>query len=178
MCKEGRSAHGRISPALNAGAFPHDSADPPMTGSGRMCNSASTSPRSAHPAPAALAPAPPGCSTPIPQAPRVPRASVDSIKLGSSSRGTRPGRAIPARTHHRPARALPRGTRPGRDMALWEDRSAPHPTAPPPEPRNYAETAEHIRGAGPNDPPRTPKPATVAVPGRADRAGRADQATV
>ena len=34
-------------------------------------------------------------------------------------------------------------------MALWEDRSAPHPTAPPPEPRNYAETAERIRGCRP-----------------------------
>ena len=104
--------------------------------------------------------------------------------------------APPARTRPRPGRgragspgadpaqaspgtgALPRGTRSGRDMALWEDRSVPHPTAPPPEPRNYAETAEHIRGAGPNDPPRAPKPAAVAVPGRADRAGRADQATV
>ena len=157
MCKEGRSAHGRISPALNAGAFPHDSADPPMTGSGRMCNSASTSPRSAHPAPAALAPAPPGCSTPIPQAPRVPRASVDSIKLGSSSRGTRPGRAIPARTHHRPARALPRGTRPGRDMALREDRSAPHPLVSPPESRNHAETFKRIRCADSNDPPGAPE---------------------
>ena len=113
MCKEGRPAHGRISPPLNAGMFPHDSADPPMTGPGRMCNSASTSPRSAHPVPAAPAPAPPGRSTPIPQAPRVPRASVE---LRFSPHGTRPGRAIPARTH-RPARSPPRGTRPGADPA-------------------------------------------------------------
>ena len=169
MCKEGRSAHGRISPALNAGAFPHDSADPPMTGSGRMCNSASTGPRSAHPAPAALAPAPPGCSTPIPQAPRVPRASVDSIKLGSSSRGTRPGRAIPARTHHRPARALPVG--PVRGL-----------TPPRPLPGQEPSPAEPVRGgtwrSGRIVPPRTPPhrrqnrgitrklPSTSGVPAR------------
>ena len=40
MCRAGLSAHGRISTALNAGAFPHDSADPPPTGPGRMCNTA------------------------------------------------------------------------------------------------------------------------------------------
>ena len=112
---------------MNAGAFPHDSADPPMTGSGRMCNSASTGPRSAHPAPAALAPAPPGCSTPIPQAPRVPRASVE---LGSSSRGTRPGRATPARTH-RPARSPPprNPSGAGHGVLGGSFRPAPHRTA-------------------------------------------------
>ena len=34
------SAHGRIATALNAGAFPHDSTDPPPTGPGRMCSTA------------------------------------------------------------------------------------------------------------------------------------------
>ena len=38
MCRAGPSAHGRISTALNAGAFPHDSTDPPPTGPGRMCS--------------------------------------------------------------------------------------------------------------------------------------------
>ena len=42
-------------------------------------------------------------------------------------------------------------------MALWEDRSAPHSTAPPSEPRNHAESVERIRGAGPNDSPRAPE---------------------
>ena len=124
MCKEGRPAHGRISPALNAGMFPHDSADLPMTGPGRMCNSASTSPRSAHPVPAAPAPAPPGRSAPIPQAPCVPRASVE---LRSSPRGTRPGRATPARTH-RPARALPVGPVRG---GTWRSGRIVPPRTPP-----------------------------------------------
>ena len=44
MCRADRSAHGRISTALNAGAFPHDSADSPPAGSGRMCSTASTGP--------------------------------------------------------------------------------------------------------------------------------------
>ena len=43
MCRGGLSAHGRASPALNAEAFPRDSADSPTTGLGRMC----TSPRPA-----------------------------------------------------------------------------------------------------------------------------------
>ena len=165
MCKEGRPAHGRISPALNAGMFPHDSADLPMTGPGRMCNSASTSPRSAHPVPAAPAPAPPGRSAPIPQAPCVPRASVE---LRSSPRGTRPGRATPARTH-RPARALPVG--PVRGL-----------TPPRPLPGQEPSPAEPVRGgtwrSGRIVPPRTPPhrrqnrgitrkpPSTSGVPAR------------
>ena len=44
MCRQGLSAHGRISTALNAGEFPHDSADPPPTGSDRMCSTAPTDP--------------------------------------------------------------------------------------------------------------------------------------
>ena len=44
MCRGARSAHGRISAALNAGAFPHDSADPPRAGPRRMCSTAPTGP--------------------------------------------------------------------------------------------------------------------------------------
>ena len=44
MCRAGPSAHGRISTALSAGAFPHDYADPPPAGPGRMCSTASTAP--------------------------------------------------------------------------------------------------------------------------------------
>ena len=40
MCRASRSAHGSISTALNAEAFPHDFADSPTTGSSRMCNTA------------------------------------------------------------------------------------------------------------------------------------------
>ena len=40
MCRTVRSAHGSISTALNAEAFPHDFADSPTTGSSRMCNTA------------------------------------------------------------------------------------------------------------------------------------------
>ena len=48
-------------------------------------------------------------------------------------------------------------------MASWEDRSDTHPTAPPQEPRNHAGTAERIRGADPNDPPRAPFPASSGL---------------
>ena len=44
MCRGARSAHGRISTALSVGAFPHDSADPPPAGPGRMCNTARAAP--------------------------------------------------------------------------------------------------------------------------------------
>ena len=44
MCRAGPSAHGRIPTALSAGAFPHDSADPPPAGPGRMCNTAQAAP--------------------------------------------------------------------------------------------------------------------------------------
>ena len=50
-------------------------------------------------------------------------------------------------------------------LVLWEDRSAPHPAASAPQPRNHAEIAERIRGAGPNDPPRAPFPASNRLRG-------------
>ena len=49
------------------------------------------------------------------------------------------------------------GGRQAREMAPWEDRSVPHPTAPLRKPRNHAETVEPTRSAGANDPPRAPK---------------------
>ena len=48
-------------------------------------------------------------------------------------------------------------------MASWEDRSGTHPTAPSQKPRNHAGTAERIRGADPNDPPRAPFPASSGL---------------
>ena len=44
MCRRTCSAHGRVSTVLNAGAFPHDSADPSPAGPGRMCSTVSTRP--------------------------------------------------------------------------------------------------------------------------------------
>ena len=48
-------------------------------------------------------------------------------------------------------------------LAPWEDRSAPHPAALATQPRNHAGTAECIRGADPNDPPRAPFPASSGL---------------
>lgn len=44
MCRADPSAHGRISTVLNARTFPHDSADPPPAGLGRMCSASPTGP--------------------------------------------------------------------------------------------------------------------------------------
>ena len=44
VCRADPSAHGRISTVLNAGTFPHDSADPPPAGLGRMCSASPTGP--------------------------------------------------------------------------------------------------------------------------------------
>ena len=44
MCRRTCSAHGRVSTVLNAGAFPHDSADLSPAGPGRMCSTVSTRP--------------------------------------------------------------------------------------------------------------------------------------
>ena len=47
----------------------------------------------------------------------------------------------------------PPRARPGREMAPWEDRSAPHPTAVASQPQNHAEIIGRIQGAEVNDPP-------------------------
>ena len=49
MCRGTRSAHGRISQALNSGTFPRDCADPPVAGPDRMCSTAPTGPVAARP---------------------------------------------------------------------------------------------------------------------------------
>ena len=97
MCRATPSAHGRISPALNARTFPHDSADPSLAGPGRMCNTASAAPMphirgrrrltpgSAHPARA---------PTMSPCAPD----SSPSRRRPPSARCTDPAPAAPART--------------------------------------------------------------------------------
>ena len=78
MCRQGLSAHGRISTALNAGEFPHDSADPPPTGSDRMCSTAPTGPmphirtRQHRPDTAETTGAAPGCAKRAAAPPRPP----------------------------------------------------------------------------------------------------------
>ena len=54
MCRADPSAHGRISTALSAGEFSHDSADPSLVGPDRMCNTPlPCCPDALHPGPAA-----------------------------------------------------------------------------------------------------------------------------
>ena len=43
-----------------------------------------------------------------------------------------------------------------RILALWEDRSAPHPAAATRKPRDHAETSGRVQRGGANDPPRAP----------------------
>ena len=43
-----------------------------------------------------------------------------------------------------------------RILALWEDRSAPHPAAATRKPRNRAEASGRVQRGGANDPPRAP----------------------
>ena len=50
-----------------------------------------------------------------------------------------------------------RGARPGRDMALWEDRSGRHPGCAQRFPHDSAVATPMWRGAGRNDPPRAPE---------------------
>ena len=50
-----------------------------------------------------------------------------------------------------------RGARPGRDMALWEDRSGQHTGCARRFPHDSAVAAPMRRGAGRNDPPRAPE---------------------
>ena len=84
-------------------------------------------------------------------------------------RGTRPFSPARAAPDHIPCASrtswIPCSTRPGgaarvrvREMALWEDRSAPHSSAVSWEPRNHAETAGCAWCVGPNDPPAAPEP--------------------
>ena len=87
MCRGGLSAHGRASPALNAEAFPHDSADSPTTGLGRMC----TSPR---PAPHHM-PDPNGTRPGTADAPTTPRGRPRGAGLGPSPIPTDPPEPAP-----------------------------------------------------------------------------------
>ena len=70
MCRTARSAHGRISTALSAGEFPHDSDDPSLAGSGRMCSTAPARPmphiRARRPRPDTADPHPPHTRPPAP----------------------------------------------------------------------------------------------------------------
>ena len=64
-------------------------------------------------------------------------------------------RHVKGRTPPDAAGADERASR-SRILALWEDRSVPHPTATARKPRDHAETSERVRRSGANDPPRAP----------------------
>ena len=57
-------------------------------------------------------------------------------------------------------------------MTPWEDRSAPHPTAVPSQPRNHAEIIGRIQGAEVNDPPGAPESGSGGAADRSRRAAR------
>ena len=107
------------------------------------------------------------CGSPPP----VP-APIDSRAPRASHRTRVPAPAepvnvVPAVTRLGHPVPRPRGARSGRKMALWEDRSTPHPIVPFSKPRNHAEISGRIRGADPNDPPGAPQFGIRA--GRRDR---------
>ena len=92
---------------------------------------------------------------------------VDAPDRGGG--GRRPG-APGAGAQHRRGRSLhrgraarrggedgSRGARPGRDMALWEDRSGRHTGCARRFPHDSAVATPMRRGAGRNDPPRAPE---------------------
>ena len=178
MCRGDPSAHGRISALLSAGAFPHDLADLPRVGPGRMCSTVRPAPM-LHSGLATLRSVAAPMGLVDPDNPFHPVAWTAGWAAGARS-DRRPqslvcvgppphSGSIPikSRTPHashvsqlgsvHPLRDSP----PEREMALWEDRSTPHSTMLPPEPRNHAETPGRIRGADPNDPPRAPEPGAV-----------------
>ena len=129
MCRAGPSAHGRISTALNAEAFPHDYADPSLAGPGRMCSTARHRPDTAHPGPTApprrrgSAPAPHPPSRTIARFPAAPgilsrrKGSLRHFGMGgAASGGVRSARQPPfwaagppvASPRPRPRRGEPR----------------------------------------------------------------------
>ena len=67
--------------------------------------------------------------------------------------------------------APPRARR-GREMAPWEDRSAPHPTTVASQPQNHAEIIGRIQGAEVNDPPGAPESGSGGAADRSRRAAR------
>ena len=67
--------------------------------------------------------------------------------------------------------APPRARR-GREMAPWEDRSTPHPTAVASQPQNHAEIIGRIRDAEVNDPPGASESGSGGAADRSLRAAR------
>ena len=106
------------------------------------------------------------------------RSRSSARRQGRRSTRPPPIQSRTPRTSHWPQAPHPR-PRPRREMALWEDRSAPRPIAPPSEPRNHAKNFEGIRGADSNDPPRAPQPGPDAITATAPahRASRPSSAT-
>ena len=133
MCRADPSAHGKISTTLSVGVLPHDYADSPLAGPGRMCSTARPRPDAAHPGPAApprhrgSAPAPHPSSRTIARFPDAPgilsrrKGSLRHFGMGDGERGSQkcaPATLLSRRTaRRRPASApaagrTPRGPRP------------------------------------------------------------------
>ena len=104
MCRADPSAHGRTSTALSAEAFPHDSADPPPAGPGRMCNTAPMPhTRARKPCPRRRPRHPyPSLLHPLPEPPPAPTTCIVSRRPGlrihrcPPRRRTRPPNSDPA----------------------------------------------------------------------------------
>ena len=131
MCRGDRSAHGRASTALSAGAFPHDSANPPPAGPARMCNTAR-----------------PGPTPHIQVWPRSPRTHFWH-RPGLLAPDALPADALPGRPEDAGCQDLPQRPRPSRSAPeetlifrasarrrsrrrapLWQIRTRPRPGSP------------------------------------------------
>ena len=164
MCRGGPSAHGRISTSLSVGEFPHNLADLPRAGSGRMCGTVRPTPMLHSGLAVPRSPPSWGRSTPIirfirSRGPLGERPGQDlTVDLDRSSVWAAASlRFDPAQVPNAPrvpcvsvgSGSSPAGLAPGARNGVLEDRSAPHSTALPPEPRNHAETPGRIRGCRP-----------------------------
>ena len=116
----------------------------------------------------------PGCAAPpthpkVMRRPPFPALSSRPVDAPDRGGGGRRSGAPGAGAQHRRGRSLhrgraarrggegSRGARPGRDMALWEDRSGWHPGCARRFPHDSAVATPMWRGAGRNDPPRAPE---------------------
>ena len=116
----------------------------------------------------------PGCAAPpthpkVMRQPPFPALSSRPVDAPDRGGGGRRSGAPGAGAQHRRGRSLhrgraarrggegSRGARPGRDMALWEDRSGRHPGCAQRFPHDSAVATPMWQGAGRNDPPRAPE---------------------
>ena len=162
MCRQGLSAHGRISAALNAGEFPHDSADPPPTGSGRMCSTAPTDPmphirtRQHRPNTAETTGAAPGCAKRAAAPPRPPPSPPGrkNTTPGDSTVCYAPSHLLRPFTLHCTRKG---GVAEGKRAYRRRGGVADDPVRPPADPEPPGRTPAA---------PREPSPRSATTPGR------------